>query len=289
MARRASNAGAHARVRVTSRRRRRFGQHFLADRGAVRAIVDALAAEPGDVVVEIGSGRGALTTELLERGTAVVAIELDPRLVSFLRATAHPRLTVVPGDVLQRTFRDLADAAGTRPGRLVVAGNLPYSISKPVAMKLVRERDDVARAVLMFQREVAQRIVAGPGGRDYGPLSVLTHRTFDVRCRFDLAPGAFRPPPRVWSTVTTWEPRASNASFDEEAEQRLRHVLAIAFARRRRTLHNNLRATGADASRVDRLLAAAGIEAGVRPERVTPEQFERLAAAWPLPGAEDPS
>jgi 16S rRNA (adenine1518-N6/adenine1519-N6)-dimethyltransferase len=261
--------------------RRRLGQHFLGDRNAVRAIANALAPGADDVVVEIGPGRGALTLELVRRAGRVVAVELDPELAALVGRDAPAGLVVVHDDVLRRTFRETANAAGApSAGALLVAGNLPYSISKPIAMKLVRERDDVARAVLMFQREVALRLTAEPGGRDYGPLAVLARRVFDVRRLFDLPPGAFRPAPRVWSTVTLWE-RRPDTRLDRAAEGRLRRCLAVSFARRRRTLHNNLRAVEPDAARVDGFLAKIGVDGAMRPERVSPEQYDRMAQAWP--------
>lgn len=261
--------------------RRRLGQHFLADHAAVRAIADALAPAPEDVVLEIGPGRGALTVELVKRTPRVVAVEIDTELVPILRRDVPGPLVVVEGDVLERTFREIAAAAGPVPERLLVAGNLPYSISKPIAMKLVRERADIGRALLMFQREVARRITAAPGRRAYGPISVLTRRAFEVRCLFDLPPGAFRPAPRVWSTVTAWVRRAEDG-FDEAAERRLRRCLRVAFTRRRRTLHNNLRAVQPDTARVARLLAVTGVDGTLRPEGVTPAEYDRLAQAWDI-------
>jgi 16S rRNA (adenine1518-N6/adenine1519-N6)-dimethyltransferase len=261
---------------------RRLGQHFLGDRRAAVAIAEALAPGAADVVLEIGPGRGALTGELVARAGRVVAIELDRDLASHLARTAGGKLSIVQGDVLDRTFADVVRSAGVEPSSpLLVAGNLPYGISKPVAMKLVRERTGIRRAVLMFQREVAERLVAAPGSRAYGPLAVLVRKAYDVRRAFDLPPGAFRPPPRVWSTVTTWIAR-DDPAFDAAAEDRLRRCLAVSFARRRRTLHNNLRAVEPDPAHVDRVLAEVGIDGGARPEAVEPEAYDRLAAAWPL-------
>ena len=186
------------------------------------------------------------------------------------------RLQLIETDVLDVAFDTLSLG---RP--LVIAGNLPYNISKPVAMKLVVERRAVSRAVLMFQREVAQRLTATVGTGAYGPLTVLAGRAYRIERLFDLPPGAFHPRPRVVSTVTRWTPREEDA-LPESLLSPLRSVLRAAFARRRQTLQKNLRAAlgGSDAQAVA-LLAQAGIEGTLRAEAVAPEGFVALARLWP--------
>lgn len=252
--------------------RRRFGQNFLVDAAAIRRIASALAPHPGEAVVEIGPGRGALTEALLATGAAVTAIEIDRDLAGALTARGDERLTVVPGDVLAVPLSSLGRA-------LAIAGNLPYNISKPVAMKLVAERASVARAVLMFQREVADRLVAAPGTSAYGPLTVLCGRAYAIERLFDLPPGAFRPRPKVVSTVTRWTPRAADALPDALVAP-LMEVLRSAFARRRQTLLKNLRAALGDEGRARALLEAAGIDGALRAEAVPPDRFVALAQAW---------
>ena len=261
--------------------RKDLGQHFLRDRGAVQRIVDLVDPRPDDTLLEIGPGRGALTAPLLERAAPIAAVERDPRLAAELRA-AHgtERLALLEQDVLELEFATVAATLGRPPGtRLVVVGNLPYNISKPVALKLVTERAAVERAVLMFQREVAARIVASPSSRDYGPLSVLVSETYTVRREFDLQPGAFRPPPKVVSSVTTWR-RREEAGLDADEERRLRACLSACFAQRRKTLRNNLRGRLGQ-ERSERLLERTGIDGAARAESLTPQQFRSLAAAWP--------
>jgi 16S rRNA (adenine1518-N6/adenine1519-N6)-dimethyltransferase len=168
--------------------------------------------------------------------------------------------------VLGIDFAGIAERMGLGGASLAVAGNLPYYVSKPIAQKIVRERQDVSRAVLMFQREVAARLTATPGGREYGPLTVYAGAAFRIERLFDVAPDAFRPRPAVHSAVTRWTPR-NDGLLDGERERRLRRCLAASFGRRRKTVFNNLRATlpgGDEAAR--ELLDRAGLDPSVRPE-----------------------
>ena len=258
-----------------------LGQNFLIDRGAIRRIVAALALRSGEPVLEIGHGKGALTAELVRAAGRIAAVEIDPALVSRLRRKFDiDRLLLFEQDVLRLDPAAVLDALGTDDGaRLILAGNLPYRISKPVAQMLIRHRRRIDRAVLMFQREVAQRMTAAPGGRDYGPLSVLLALTFRIETLFDLPPRAFAPRPRVVSTVTRWHEREEPPLTGED-ERRLRAVLAACFARRRRTLRNNLRAVFGTEQRVAHILSAAGIDGGLRAEALPPMAFLRLAALW---------
>jgi 16S rRNA (adenine1518-N6/adenine1519-N6)-dimethyltransferase len=257
--------------------RRRFGQNFLVSRTAIARIVDALAPRRGESVVEIGPGRGALTAALLERVPFVTAIEIDRDLVASLRVGfPADRLRVIEADVLE-IWSDL----GVRPP-LVVAGNLPYNISKPVAMTLISGRAEISRAVLMFQREVADRLTAIPGTPAYGPLSVLASRAFSIERLFTLPPGAFRPSPAVTSAVTRWTPRAADL-LPPAIEPALKAVLRASFARRRQTILKNLRSAlpgGEEQART--LLREAAIEPGLRAEALPGEAFMALAASWPV-------
>lgn len=260
---------------------RRFGQHFLVDARAVATIREALSPAAGEAVLEIGPGRGALTAALLDTGHPVVAVEIDRGLAERLRDRFAGRpLEVLEQDVLDLDFGSVPPRAGL-PGNapVVVAGNLPYNLSKPIAMRIVEERARVARAVLMFQREVADRLVAAPGTKEYGPITVLAGFAFRIERVLELPPGAFRPRPKVASTVTLWTRREPGALSDA-LEPALRRVLRAAFARRRGTLRVNLRAALGDAAAAS-LCAAAGIDDGLRAERLHPEAFLRMAAAWP--------
>ena len=203
---------------------RRLGQHFLASDSILNRIAEAVCPGREPLVVEIGPGKGALTAKLLERAERVVAIELDAELASGLRGT--PRLDVIHADVLDV---DLGRWSGAP-----ITGNLPYYITSPILEKTVRVRPP--RAVFLMQKEVAQRLTAKPGTRDYGYLTVQTAVFATARVLFDVKPGAFRPPPKVDSSVVLLEPRERPV---ENAEAFLEFV-GRAFRHKRKTLRNNL-------------------------------------------------
>ena len=239
-------------------------------------IVDALAPRVDETVVEIGPGRGALTEEILGRVPRVTAIELDRDLCALLLARfGAERLQLVQADILDVDLTRLGNA-------LAIAGNLPYNVSKPVAMHLVRDRAAIDRAVLMFQREVADRLVAAPDTAAYGPLTVLAGLAFRIERVFDVPPGAFTPRPAVVSTVTRWT-RAPADGLPSEFEAPLRAVLRASFARRRQTLLRNLRSVvpGGEAQARE-VLSGAGIDGGLRAEAVPPDGFVALARLWPM-------
>lgn len=264
--------------------RRKWGQNFLVDRAAVERIAAAATGVESGTVVEIGPGRGTLTRALLERFPRVAAVEVDPALSrELVRQLPADRFTLVQGDVLRLPLAEIAERAGLRSGEgMVVVGNLPYNISKPVASKIIRERAVVSRAVLMFQKEVAERLTASPGSHGYGPLAVLSSRAFRIDRLFSLPPSAFRPRPKVVSTVTRWIPLERGA-FPAEAEERLRLCLSASFAHRRQTVLRNLRSVlpGGE-SQALALLRAAGIDPRLRAEAVSPQQFQLLARSWPF-------
>lgn len=257
--------------------KRRLGQNFLVDRGVVERIVDAITPTNSSSVVEIGPGDGALTARLLEVHGRLTAVEFDRGLAQRLRERfAGSDFRLFEQDILSTDLAALRSDTGGAP--LTLIGNLPYNISKPIAMHLVRHRDAIAEAVLMFQREVADRLSAEPDSRAYGPLTVLSGACFRIERLFDVAPGCFRPRPRVISTVTRWSPREPGLPADEEPA--LRVCLATCFARRRQTLRNNLRARLGDAV-ADRLLSEAALDGTVRAETLEPQVLRRLARLWP--------
>jgi len=266
-------------------RRKSLGQHFLIDSHAIARIVAAIEATPSDSVLEIGPGRGALTTKLIEAAGRIAAVEFDRSLAERLKERFDAsRLLLYERDVLHLPLEEVAAALGgdDGDGSLLLVGNLPYSISKPIAQKVVRDRRFIARAVLMFQREVAERLTAGPGSRRYGPMSVLAGQAFEIRALFDVRPRAFRPPPGVDSQVTLWSRRAPDA-LPPALEPPLRACLAASFARRRRTIRNNLRVALKDDRATDALLASAEIDGRLRAEQVDPASFLRLAHGFASP------
>lgn len=256
--------------------RKRFGQNFLVDRAAVARIVRELAPSETEPVLEIGPGHGALTAPLIEACGKLAAVEIDRDLARALRGRFDgARLVLLERDVLELDFATVPPHLGF-PERtpLAVAGNLPYNISKPVAMRLIAQRDVVSRAVLMFQKEVAMRLTAPAGSKDYGPLGILAGFAYTIERCFDLAPGAFRPAPKVVSTVTRWTPR------DTVVPAGLEGALRAAFAQRRKTMLANLRAALGDEARAQAALERAEIEPGARAEQLSPASFLRLAPAF---------
>jgi 16S rRNA (adenine1518-N6/adenine1519-N6)-dimethyltransferase len=260
------------------RPRKRFGQHFL-EPAWVRKLVDAIAPDPGDVFLEIGPGRGALTRPLAERARLVVGVEVDRDLADALTRAALPNVRVVEGDVLQADLPALVPP--DEADRLRVAGNLPYNISSPILFRLLEWRRGDPRltdATVMLQREVVDRLVARPGNRDYGILSVLFAREAQVTRVLTLPPGAFRPPPQVTSAVVrlAFRPDADVP----EAPPLFESLVRAVFAQRRKTLGNALRAFAT--SRATDAVAAirrAGLSPAQRPETLDLAAFLALARA----------
>lgn len=251
----------------------KLGQNLLVDPQAALRITSALGDLSGRTVVEIGPGRGAITEALASRAAHVVAIELDREFAETLRAQFDPkRVTVVEQDVLQFDF---AAAAATAGDRLRVAGNLPYYITSPILLKLAHAHASLDLAVLMVQREVADRVTAEPCSRDYGLLSVTVQLYGHAEPLFTLPPSAFSPPPKVHSTVFRWRFAPRFAELDI-AEAPFLRFLRQAFAQKRKTLANNLRATGFSPAAATAALAAAGIEPQARAEAVPVEALARL-------------
>ena len=212
--------------------RKRFGQHFLSDPGVIDAIVRLIDPRPGQALVEIGPGLGALTWPLRERSGTLTVIELDRDLAARLRARGQG-LTVIEADVLAVDFAALADAAG-QPLRIV--GNLPYNISTPILFHLLAAADAVRDQHFMLQKEVAQRMAAAPGGKDYGRLSVMLQWRYRIDTVLEVPPTAFEPPPKVDSAIVQMLPLAAAAA----APQLLGELVTVAFSQRRKLLRHTL-------------------------------------------------
>ncbi|WP_127995793.1 16S rRNA (adenine(1518)-N(6)/adenine(1519)-N(6))-dimethyltransferase RsmA [Piscinibacter defluvii] len=212
--------------------RKRFGQHFLVDDGVIAAIVRAIDPRPGEAIVEIGPGLGALTQPLLERCGALTVVELDRDLAARLRKRAG--LEVVEADVLTVDFATLAQRLA-RPLRVV--GNLPYNISTPILFHLLGAVDRVADQHFMLQKEVVERMVAGPGGKDFGRLTVMLQWRYEIEPVLDVPPEAFDPPPRVDSAVVRMTPLREVPAVDAA---RLSEIVTVAFSQRRKLLRHTL-------------------------------------------------
>lgn len=212
--------------------RKRFGQHFLADSAVIDAIVAAIAPQPGEAIVEIGPGLGAMTQPLLARCGRLTVIELDRDLAARLRR--NPQLEVIEADVLTVDFAALAERAG---GRLRVVGNLPYNISSPILFHLLPVAGRMIDQTFMLQKEVVARMAAAPGGKDYGRLSVMLQWRYDIEAILDVPPEAFEPPPRVDSAVVRMQPLPGVEGVDAAL---LGELVTVAFSQRRKLLRHTL-------------------------------------------------
>ena len=268
--------------------KKRFGQHFLHDRGIVQRILDAFDPQPGETLVEIGPGPGALTRPLLERCALLHVIELDRDLAARLRADfdrwlpARPaspipglvpsaQLVVHEADALKFDFCSLVPTGGA----LRIIGNLPYNISTPLLFHLLDQRHCIADMLFMLQKEVVDRMAAAPGNKDYGRLSVMLQWQLRVEKLFDVRPGAFTPPPKVDSSVVRLVPHALPPIQVRDADAFAR-VVRAAFAQRRKTLRNNLKGLMSSET-----LEALGIDPQRRAETLTLGEFAAVANALP--------
>jgi 16S rRNA (adenine1518-N6/adenine1519-N6)-dimethyltransferase len=257
--------------------RKSLGQHFLTDRTILARIADALEATGAETIVEVGPGRGALTDHLLPRAGNVVAIEYDRALAARLREryAGDPKIRVVEGDVLESP---LADVAGTDDFLLV--GNVPYYITTPILFHALRPPRP-RRSVFLVQKEVADRLVAPPGTRSYGALSVNVQAVANVSRVFRVPAGAFHPPPRVDSAVVRVEPRHDPVIAPDE-EPRFRAFVQGAFGFRRKQMGRVLRSLCDVTPEVAvATLRAAGIDSNARPETLAPADFAALMRAAP--------
>jgi 16S rRNA (adenine1518-N6/adenine1519-N6)-dimethyltransferase len=249
-----------------------FSQNFLVSSSAVRTIVAATAAAPGELVVELGAGLGTLTAALLEAGARVTAIERDPDMIHVLTQDLVPKgLILQQGDAANVDYEALTrDAPG---GKACVVGNLPYAITGAILRNLVDSRMHLSRAIVMVQREVRDRLIAPPATAEYGALTVFTTAAFAVQTVLKLPPGAFHPAPKVHSAVVRLDvlerPRAQETPA-------FRTVVKAAFEQRRKTLRNALGAA-LGTQRAEAALAAAGIDPVRRGETLSVEEFAALA------------
>ena len=269
---------------MTTGRRRALGQHFLRDAGIARRIVEIAGLTPADLCVEIGPGEGVLTFLLAERAGRLLALEVDEKLVEGLRSrlAALPHVEVRLADARSFDYSTLTALRPSPEGRVVIVGNLPYSVSKPILERLVAARTAVSEMVLTLQKEVAERVAAGPGSKRYGALSVLTQLYCDVRLALAIPPGAFRPPPKVDSAVLHLRVLAGpRVPVGDEA--RFHRLVKAAFGQRRKTLANALAGgLGVSVATARQWLAAAGIDPGRRAETLSLEEFSRLNSFGPL-------
>ncbi len=248
------------------RARKRFGQHFLSDPGVIDAIIQAVHPTKDDVIVEIGPGQGAITDALARNAGHLHAVELDRNLVARLRQQyeGNPDVTVHEADALRFDFSSLGD-------RIRVVGNLPYNISTPLLFHLLKFREQILDMHFMLQKEVVDRMAAGPGSKTYGRLGIMLGCHLSIESLFDVPPDAFDPPPEVTSAVVRLDPLPPG-TFEINDEAGFSTLVATAFMQRRKTLRNSLKKL---VERPD--FEAAGIDAGLRPEQVSIADYIRLS------------
>jgi 16S rRNA (adenine1518-N6/adenine1519-N6)-dimethyltransferase len=249
--------------------RKRFGQHFLHDPKVIERIVATIDPKRGQPLVEIGPGLGAITLPLLKIAGEMDAVEIDRDAIRALAAAAEPvgKLRIHEADALSFDFTPLA----SQGERLRLVGNLPYNISTPLLFHLLDQRMSFVDMHFMLQKEVVDRMAAQPDDDHYGRLTVMLAPWFEVTALFDVGPGAFKPPPKVYSSIVRLRPHAS-PPFPMNALPEYAHVVKAAFAQRRKTLRNALRVLlSAEA------IAASGVDPGARAETVSPALYSSLA------------
>jgi 16S rRNA (adenine1518-N6/adenine1519-N6)-dimethyltransferase len=256
-------------------RRKALGQHFLANRSILRKIIAVIAPRSDELIIEIGAGKGALTFLLSEQCAKVVAIEKDKALIPFLLEMKPVNVAILEKDVLEVKFKDLLAGEKSFQGKAKIVGNIPYSISAPLLFQVLEEKDFFSACVFLLQKEVAERIAAGPGTKKFAPLSILFQLAFDVRRHFDVAPGSFIPPPRVVSTLISLT-RREQPLYAVRDEQRFRDFLRLCFAGRRKTLLNNLKKLALPAGAARTALERLDLRGNIRAEQLTIAQFVQL-------------
>ena len=246
--------------------RKRFGQNFLVDAHYVAKIVDAIDPRPGDNLVEIGPGLAALTGRLIKRAGAIHAIEIDRDLAARLAADYPPeKLALHVADALEFDYASLGP-------RLRIVGNLPYNISSPLLFRLAEYDTQLLDLHVMLQREVVDRMTAAPGGKEYGRLTIMLALWAKSEALFDVGPGAFTPPPKVWSTVVRLTPHTS-PPFPIADHDRYAKLVAHLFSMRRKTLGRSLKGQLTPAQ-----ITATGIDPMRRPETLAPSDFALLSS-----------
>lgn len=255
--------------------RKRFGQNFLHDSHTINKIVSAINPKEGQNLVEIGPGMGAITEPVLEAAGALNVVEIDRDLIPRLRTQFfnYPNFKIHEGDALQYDFTQLIDKDAENPAPLRIIGNLPYNISTPLIFHLLSytEQKLVQDMHFMLQKEVVDRLAAGPGTSDYGRLGIMAQYWCRVEPLFIVGPGAFNPPPKVDSAIVRLVPH-DTLPFPAKDISVLQHVVRQAFSMRRKTLRNTLKTLITAAS-----IEGLGIDAGLRPERLTLEEYVKIA------------
>lgn len=251
-------------------RRKVLGQHFLTNKKILHRIVDVIAPGKGDLIIEIGAGRGSLTFKLAETEARIIALEKDSSLIPSLTKREFANLTVLEEDVLRVKFRDLFQE---KSGKIV--GNLPYAISSPLLFKVLEEKEFINFCVFLLQKEVAQRVCASPGTKKFAPLSILIQIDFDAHMHFLIPASFFSPPPRVESALISLRKRHQPLFAIPDRERFVKFLRGV-FRSRRKKLSNNLKALGIPQSRIKDAYLTCEIDEKLRPEQLSIAQFYAL-------------
>lgn len=261
-----------------------FGQNFLADKNYIAKIIEALNPQKDETIVEIGAGRGALTEKLIESGAKIIAIELDRDLIPILteKFGSYDNFQLVEFDALKIDFAEISKGQRTKDKGLKLVANLPYYISTAILQRLIEQREVFDEMILMFQREVVERISAGVGNSERGFLTVLVEAFLDAKKLFDVPPNAFRPAPKVWSAVARLITKEKNEVFPNN-EKLFREILSAAFAQKRKTILNNLKNAPQQLrnriGNAEKLLEKCRIDSKRRAETLTLEEWKQILKA----------
>ena len=253
-----------------------FGQNFLVDQNYIAKIIHALNPQTGETIIEIGAGRGALTESLIESGANVIAIELEREMISVLRQRFGDKenFHLIESDVLKIDFRQVTpnpESQIPNPESAKLVANLPYYISTAILQKLIEQREHFSEMVLMFQREVVERITARVGNSERGFLTVLTEAYLTAEKLFDVPQNAFSPAPKVWSAVVRLEPKIDTAIKNEKT---FRRIVSAGFRQKRKTITNNLKS---EFENIEKVFAECAVDPQRRAETLTLEEWKCLA------------
>ena len=264
-----------------------FGQNFLVDENYIEQIIDELNPQTGETIIEIGAGRGALTRRLIESGADVLAVELDRDLIPVLRKefSSNENFKIIQADALQIDFRQILSESKIQNPKSKIVANLPYNISTAILQRLLEQRAVFSELILMLQREVVDRMTAPPGNSERGYLSVLIEAYADAEKLFDVPPQAFRPVPKVWSSVVRLQIKEASLITSGVASEKLFwQIISLGFAQKRKTILNNLKNASAELQlvfvqkgTVGEWLEAAEIDPTRRAETLTLAEWQRLA------------
>jgi len=247
-----------------------MGQHFLTNPYTLNKIIDCIAPQKKELIIEIGAGKGSLTRLLAEKAGRVIALEKDASLIPYLEKNKPSNLEIRQEDVLETDFSSLAKQEKTK-----LAGNLPFSISSQILFKLLEEHDMTRECHFMLQKEVAERVCASPGSKKYAPLSILLQNIFSAKIRFLLSPGSFTPPPKVRSAFITLKKRTAPL-YPFMNTDGFKSFIKQAFSQRRKKLKNSLKPMGFSLEQMKESFRECGLDPHIRAEKVSIDDFACL-------------